>query len=141
MDLPEKQATVTRDVQLVKKRIRELDEIFGKSDRANWWKAFRQGPITYWLRYYFGNDEVGLWEAIDAKIADIINDSLKTSAERIAEIEKRLTILDAEITSAKALQRSQTRNHTELTALAKRDRAMPKRLQDKVEGAFVDFCV
>jgi hypothetical protein len=43
MELPEKQATVTRDVQLVKKRIRELDQIFGKATAPTGGRRFVRG--------------------------------------------------------------------------------------------------
>lgn len=146
------QSEVTRRLQKVTSRIRKLDAVFGSGDHANWWNAFKRGPIEYWLKYYFGNDEVGLWEAIHSRIADILDARLLTAAQRTAEIRKRVIELEAELKSAKLNQRVQDQVNETLQNLASRKRQMPPRLikirnkqmdkdRGEAESAFLDACI
>jgi len=142
---PPPQLQTTQALQRVHARIRKLDAIFGPSGKAKWWNAFKQGPLTYWLRYYFGNDEVGLWEAVHATIADILDNNLKTTSERAGELQKRLMVLESETESTKKMRDAQMIFHNKLLALAKKERKMPERLQrisdGEIAGAFVDWCL
>ena len=146
------QSEVTRRLQGVTSRIRKLDAVFGSGDHANWWNAFKRGPITYWLTYYFGNDEVGLWEAIHSRIADILDARLLTAAQRTAEIRKRVMELEADLKAAKLKQKVQDQVNETLQNLASRQREMPPRLVEirdnqrnrdrgETKSAFVDACV
>lgn len=146
------QSEVTRRLHGVTSRIRKLDAVFGSGDHANWWNAFKRGPIEYWLTYYFGNDEVGLWEAIHSRIADILDARLLTAAQRTAEIRKQIMELEAELKAAKLKQTVQDQVNDTLQNLASRKREMPPRLvkkrdnqrskdRGKTESAFVDACV
>ena len=91
------QAQLTRERQRVLARIARLNRVFDEDGQAKWWNAFKRGPLTYWLPYYFDNDEIGLWDVIYAKISDILKDKMKASSERSGEIKKRLTALEADL--------------------------------------------
>lgn len=121
------QLSQTKQLQELRARIRKLDAIF-TNGHANWWQAFRNGFFTYWLPYYFNNDEVALYEAVLARIGDLINGKLTEAAARTAEIKKRLEILEAELKEARVQLGAQESVNDSLQNIASRNRAMPERL-------------
>lgn len=139
------QAQLTRERQRVLARIARLNQVFDEDGQAKWWNAFKRGPLTYWLPYYFDNDEIGLWDVIYAKISDILQDKMQASSERSGELKKRLTVLETELKLLQAQKNSQDTDHK--LYLAHLDKHLENREERRskvgskttVTGAFVDW--
>ena len=93
------QVAATKRMQKVRAHVHRLDQIFdSKSGKASWWRSFKEGPIKFWLAYFFQDDEIRLWEAIHSHIHDLLDEELVVLVKRTGEIEARLKKLDAELT-------------------------------------------
>ena len=90
------QLEATKRVQKLRSQIQQLDAIF-KNNHANWWKAFKQGPLTFWIPYFFTGDEIGLWQAVDSRISDLLVNEVTDEARYTAELKKELETLEAKL--------------------------------------------
>lgn len=84
-------------------RIDLLDAIFSGSKHVNWWRAFRAGPLKYWLSYRFlgPSGHQRLWRHVHAEIADILRTNSYAATERAAELRKTLELLEHRIKTTK----------------------------------------
>lgn len=84
------------------RRIDTLDAIFVGPDDVNWWRAFKAGPLKFWLSYRFAGDQgrKHLWARIQAEIVDILSSITKRTQNRASQLRKRLTDLETEIKAA-----------------------------------------
>lgn len=122
------QLEATKRVQKLRSQIQQLDAIF-KNNHANWWKAFKQGPLTFWIPYFFTGDEIGLWQAVDSHISDLLENEVTDEAQYTGEIKKELETLEAKLNGTRIKFRVQEQANKSLQNIAKRPRKMPNRLQ------------
>lgn len=120
----EEAALITRKASL---RVEHLDAIFAGSKHVNWWRAFRAGPIKYWLRYRFSGarGEKDLWAHVHAEVADVLSDKMVAAEERAGELKKRLSVLAAQTMSTKSEVEVQDLVASRLRKLGEKNRVRP----------------
>lgn len=120
----EEAALITRKATL---RVEHLDSIFAGSKHVNWWRAFRAGPIKYWLRYRFkgARGEKDLWAHVHAEVADVLADKMVVATERAGELRKRLSVLAAQTASTESEVQVQDLVAGRLRALGDKNRSRP----------------